>query len=135
MARTARTQNKALHFIYGHHVPPPQNIKMLSVPAQLVSNLFKKSLCGLTDYNAMARIIVGRVHRGDEPQHPRLQHPPARTELGFNAAPPALKDCSAAQFLPSVRRISNTPFQFFKAFQATAALSEQVSNQERMRHI
>ncbi|CAB3374662.1 Hypothetical predicted protein [Cloeon dipterum] len=112
IGKMARTQNKALHFIYGRHVPPPQNMKMLSVPAQLVYNdllLFKKSLCGLTDYNAMARIIVGRVHRGDDPQHPRLQQPPARTELGqcvfdyrvvafWNAAPPALKDCSAAQF-------------------------------------
>ncbi|CAB3387627.1 Hypothetical predicted protein [Cloeon dipterum] len=76
IGKMARTQNKALHFIYGRHVPPPQNMKMLSVPAQLVYNdllLFKKSLCGLTDYNAMARIIVGRVHRGDDPQHPRLQ--------------------------------------------------------------
>ncbi|CAB3388165.1 Hypothetical predicted protein [Cloeon dipterum] len=57
-------------------------MKMLSVLAQLVYNnllLFKKSLCGLTDYNAMARIIVGRVHRGDDPQHPRLQQP---LELG-----------------------------------------------------
>ncbi|CAB3384667.1 Hypothetical predicted protein [Cloeon dipterum] len=83
--KIARTQNKALHFIYGRHVPPPQNMKMLSVPAQLVYNdllLFKKSLCGLTDYNAMARIIVGRVHRSDDPQHPRLQQPPARTGLG-----------------------------------------------------
>ncbi|CAB3387412.1 Hypothetical predicted protein [Cloeon dipterum] len=112
IGKMARTQNKALHFIYGSHVPPPQNMKMLSVPAQLVYNdllLFKKSLCGHTDYNAMARIILGRVHRGDDPQHPRLQQPPARTELGqcvfdyrvvafWNAAPPALKDCSAAQF-------------------------------------
>ncbi|CAB3387105.1 Hypothetical predicted protein [Cloeon dipterum] len=112
IGKMARTQNKALHFIYGRHVPPPQNMKMLSVPAQLVYNdllLFKKSLCGITDYNAMARIIVGRVHRGDDLQHPRLQQPPARTELGqcvfdyrvvafWNAAPPALKDCSAAQF-------------------------------------
>ncbi|CAB3375376.1 Hypothetical predicted protein [Cloeon dipterum] len=77
-------QSPPLH-LRSPRVPPPQNMKMLSVPAQLVYNdllLFKKSLCGLTDYNAMARIIVGRVHRGDDPQHPRLQQPPARTELG-----------------------------------------------------
>ncbi|CAB3387251.1 Hypothetical predicted protein [Cloeon dipterum] len=114
IGKMARTQNKSLHFIYGHHVPPPQNMKMLSVPAQLVYNdllLFKKSFCGLTDYNVTASITEGRVHRGDDPQHPRLQQPPARNELGqcvsmfdyrvvafWNAAPPASKDCSAAQF-------------------------------------
>ncbi|CAB3387969.1 Hypothetical predicted protein [Cloeon dipterum] len=110
--KMARTQNKALHFIHGRHVPPPEKQNMLSVPAQLAYNdllFFKKSLCGLTEYNAMARITEGRVHRGDDPLHPRLQQPTARTELGqnafdyrivaeWNAAPPAIKDCSAAQF-------------------------------------
>ncbi|CAB3384933.1 Hypothetical predicted protein [Cloeon dipterum] len=79
--------------------------------------LMKPKLFYGTDYNAMARITVGRVHRGDDPQHPRLQQPPARTELGqcvfdyrvvafWNAAPSALKDCSAAHsFLPSVMRM------------------------------
>ncbi|CAB3388086.1 Hypothetical predicted protein [Cloeon dipterum] len=112
IGKLARTQNRALHFIHGRHVPPLEKQNMLSVPAQLVYNdllFFKKSLCGLTDYDAMARITEGRVHRGDDPLHPRLQQPPARTELGqsvfdfrvvgfWNAAPPALKDCSAAQF-------------------------------------
>ncbi|CAB3387287.1 Hypothetical predicted protein [Cloeon dipterum] len=110
--KMARTQNKALHFIHGRHVPPPEKQNMLSVPAQLAYNdllFFKKSLCGLTEYNAMARITEGRVHRSDDPLHPRLQQPPARTELGqnafdyrivaeWNAAPPAIKDCTAAQF-------------------------------------
>ncbi|CAB3379750.1 Hypothetical predicted protein [Cloeon dipterum] len=110
--KMARTQNKALHFIHGRHVPPPEKQNMLSVPAQLAYNdllFIKKSLCGLTEYNAMARITEGRVHRGDDPLHPRLQQPPARTELGqnafdyrivaeWNAAPPAIKDCTAAQF-------------------------------------
>ncbi|CAB3375200.1 Hypothetical predicted protein [Cloeon dipterum] len=110
--KMARTQNKALHFIHGRHVPPPEKQNMLSVPAQLAYNdllFFKKSLCGLTEYNAMARITEGRVLRGDDPLHPRLQQPPARTELGqnafdyrivaeWNAAPPAIKDCTAAQF-------------------------------------
>ncbi|CAB3388739.1 Hypothetical predicted protein [Cloeon dipterum] len=110
--KMARTQNKALHFIHGRNVPPPEKQNMLSVPAQLAYNdllFFKKSLCGLTEYNAMARITEGRVHRGDDPLHPRLQQPPASTELGknafdyrivaeWNAAPPAIKDCTAAQF-------------------------------------
>ncbi|CAB3371821.1 Hypothetical predicted protein [Cloeon dipterum] len=29
----------------------------------------EESLCGLTDYDAMARITEGRVHRGDDPLH------------------------------------------------------------------
>ncbi|CAB3382996.1 Hypothetical predicted protein [Cloeon dipterum] len=122
--KMARTQNKALHFIHGRHVPPPEKQNMLSVPAQLAYNdllFFKKSLCGLTEYNAMARITEGRVHRGDDPLHPRLQQPPARTELGqnafdyrivaeWNAAPPAIKDCTAAQF-PAVYIDDATQFE------------------------
>ncbi|CAB3387418.1 Hypothetical predicted protein [Cloeon dipterum] len=107
-----RVQNRALHFIHGRRIPPPIQQNFLSVPAQLVYNdllFFKKCLAGVTDYDAMARITQGRVHRGDDPLHPRLQQPPARTDLGknvfdfrvvkeWNDMPPALKDCSAAQF-------------------------------------
>ncbi|CAB3386481.1 Hypothetical predicted protein [Cloeon dipterum] len=82
---------------------------------------FKKSLCGLTQYNAMARITEGRVNRGDDPLHPRLQQQPARTELGqnafdyrivaeWNAAPPAIKDCTAAQF-PAVCKADGEKIQ------------------------
>ncbi|CAB3388827.1 Hypothetical predicted protein [Cloeon dipterum] len=120
--KMTRTQNKALLYIHGRHVPPPEKQNMLSVPAQLAYNdllFFKKSLCGLTEYNAMARITEGRVHRGDDPLHPRLLQPPARTELGqnafdyrivaeWNASPPAIKDCSAAQFpAVCVRRMND----------------------------
>ncbi|CAB3387096.1 Hypothetical predicted protein [Cloeon dipterum] len=107
-----RVQNRALHFIHGRRIPPPIQQNFLSVPAQLVYNdllFFKKCLAGVTDYDAMARITQGRVHRGDDPLHPRLKQPPARTDLGknvfdfhvvkeWNDMPPALKDCSAAQF-------------------------------------
>ncbi|CAB3385214.1 Hypothetical predicted protein [Cloeon dipterum] len=110
--KLTRTQNRALHFIHGHHIPPLEKQNMLSVPPQLVYNdllFFQKSLCGLKDYDEMARITEGRVHRGDDALHPRLQQPPARTELGqsvfdfrfvgvWNPAPPTLEDCSAAQF-------------------------------------
>ncbi|CAB3388055.1 Hypothetical predicted protein [Cloeon dipterum] len=49
IGKLARTQNRALHFIHGRHVPPLEKQNMLSVPAQLVYNdllFFKKSLCG-----------------------------------------------------------------------------------------
>ncbi|CAB3379840.1 Hypothetical predicted protein [Cloeon dipterum] len=109
-----RVQNRALHFIYGRHVPPPAQQKLLSVPAQLVYNdltFFKKCLEGVTDYDAMSRITLGRVHRSDDPLHPRLQQPPARTDLGknvfdyrvvkfWNDIPPVMKTCSVAQFIP-----------------------------------
>ncbi|XP_065336839.1 uncharacterized protein LOC135937609 [Cloeon dipterum] len=107
-----RVQNRALHFIHSRRIPPPNQQHLLSVPAQLVYNdllYFKKCLAGVTDYDAMARITLGRVHRGDNPLHPRLQQPSARTDLGknifdfrvvkeWNDLPPALKDCSAAKF-------------------------------------
>ncbi|CAB3388748.1 Hypothetical predicted protein [Cloeon dipterum] len=107
-----RGQNRALHFIHGRRNPPPIQQNLLSVPAQLVYNdflFFKKCLAGVTDYFAMARITKGRVHHGNDPLHPRLQQPPARTDLGknmfdfrvakeWNDMPPALKDCLAAQF-------------------------------------
>ncbi|CAB3377299.1 Hypothetical predicted protein [Cloeon dipterum] len=123
--KMTRTQNKALLYIHGRHVPPPEKQNMLSVPAQLAYNdllFFKKSLCGLTEYNAMARITEGRVHRGDDPLHPRLQQPPARTELGqnafdyrivaeWNAAPPAIKDCSAAQFPAVCKKVIEDTIQ------------------------
>ncbi|CAB3388747.1 Hypothetical predicted protein [Cloeon dipterum] len=113
IVKLASTQNRALHFIHGRHVPPLEKQNMLSELAKLVYNdllFFKKSPCGLTDYDAMTRITEGRVRHGDDPLHPRLQQPPAPIELGqkvydfrvvdfWNAAPPALKDCSAAQFL------------------------------------
>ncbi|CAB3387419.1 Hypothetical predicted protein [Cloeon dipterum] len=118
-----RVQNRALHFIHGRRIPPPIQQNFLSVPAQLVYNdllFFKKCLAGVTDYDAMARITQGRVHRGDDPLHPRLQQPPARTDLGknvfdfrvvkeWNDMPPALKDCSATQF-PSTCK-AGQPFQ------------------------
>ncbi|CAB3379844.1 Hypothetical predicted protein [Cloeon dipterum] len=107
-----KVQNRALHFIHGRRIPPPSQQNLLSVPAQLVYNdllYFKKCLAGVTDYDAMARITPGRVHRGDNLLHPRLQQPSARTDLGknifdyrvvkeWNDIPPALKDCSVAQF-------------------------------------
>ncbi|XP_065335024.1 uncharacterized protein LOC135936210 [Cloeon dipterum] len=108
-----RVQNRALHFIHGRCIPPPNQQNLLSVPAQLeyINDLlyFKKCLAGVMDYDAMARITPGRVHRGNNPLHPRLQLPSSRTYLGknifdyrvvkeWNDMPPALKDCSAAQF-------------------------------------
>ncbi|CAB3362668.1 Hypothetical predicted protein [Cloeon dipterum] len=107
-----RLQNRGLHYIYGRHVPPPENWNMRSVPAQLRYNdllFFIKCLAGVTDYDAMARITLGRVHHGDDQLYPRLQQPPARTELGtnvfdfrvvkyWNEMPHTLKSCSTAQF-------------------------------------
>ncbi|CAB3387693.1 Hypothetical predicted protein [Cloeon dipterum] len=112
--KKCRVQNRALYFIYGRHVPPPAQQKLLSVPAQLVYNdltFFKKCLEGVTDYDAMSRITLGRVHRSNDPLHPRLQQPPARTDLGknvfdyrvvkfWNDIPPVMKTCSVAQFIP-----------------------------------
>ncbi|CAB3378979.1 Hypothetical predicted protein [Cloeon dipterum] len=110
--RLERVQKRAVHFIYGRNPPPANEQKIMPFPMLLRYNdliFFKKCECGETDFNARARIIEGRVLRGDSGQHPRLQPPPTRSVFGqrafsfrvvkpWNDLPPALKDCNAAQF-------------------------------------
>jgi Reverse transcriptase (RNA-dependent DNA polymerase) len=107
-----RIQKRGLHFIFGRHLPPPRQQGIMPISMQLRYtdlNFFKKCLSGATDFDARARIIEGRVLRGDDSRHPRLQQPPARGELGrssfsyrivkpWNDLPPPLKDCTAEQF-------------------------------------
>jgi len=113
MAKLVKIQNRALHFIYGKHLPQLQDQKLLTIEMQLMYNdllFFKKSETGAIDFDARARITTAtRVLRGDNPLRPRLQPPPFRTHDGqcafpvrvvkpWNDLPPALQDCSAAQF-------------------------------------
>jgi hypothetical protein len=107
-----KVQKRGLHFIFGRHLPPPRQQGIMPISMQLRYtdlNFFKKCLSGATDFDARARIIEGRVLRGDDSRHPRLQQPPARGELGrssfsyrivkpWNDLPPPLKDCTAEQF-------------------------------------
>ncbi|XP_065336851.1 uncharacterized protein LOC135937619 [Cloeon dipterum] len=110
--RLERVQKRAVHFIYGRNPPPANEQKIMPFPMLLRYNdfiFFKKCECGETDFNARARIIEGRVLRGDSGQHPRLQPPPTSSVFGqrafsfrvvkpWNDLPLALKDCNAAQF-------------------------------------
>jgi hypothetical protein len=107
-----RMQKRALRFIYGKHLPPVAEQKLMPVQMQLRYNdllFFKKCETGDTDCNARERVIQGRVLRGDSSTHPRLLPPPGRNEFGrkaysyrvikpWNDLPDPLKDCSANQF-------------------------------------
>jgi len=118
MNKLIKMQKRGLHFIHGKHLPPVRDQNMLTIEMQLRYNdllFFKKSETGVIDFDARARIsIASRVLRGDNPLRPRLQPPPFRTHDGqcafpvrvvkpWNDLPPALQDCTAAQF-PSLYR-------------------------------
>jgi Reverse transcriptase (RNA-dependent DNA polymerase)/Endonuclease-reverse transcriptase len=107
-----RVHKRAQRFIYGRQPPPPRQQNIMSVKMHLRHTdlvFFKKCSSGAIDFDARARIIQGRVLRGDDARHPRLQPPPARGILGqralsfrvvkpWNDLPTTLKDCAVDKF-------------------------------------
>jgi hypothetical protein len=105
-------QKRALHFIHGRQLPPVREQKLMPIEMHLQHAdlvFFKRCVSGATDFDVRARITEGRVLRGDDPRHPRLQQPPTRTEFGkkaysfrvvapWNNLPAALKDCHPDKF-------------------------------------
>jgi hypothetical protein len=108
-----RVHKRAQRFIFGRQPPLPRQQNIMPVEMHLQHTdlvFFKKCSSGAIDFDARARIITdGRVLRGDNARHPRLQQPPANNEYGrlalsyrvvkpWNDLPDTLKDCSADKF-------------------------------------
>jgi hypothetical protein len=116
IGKMVRLQRRSLRFIYGSHLPPVDQQKMMPVEMQLRYNdlvFFKKCETGDIDCNVKENLIVRRTLRsngGENSAHPKLQ-PRVPTRAGFaqndfvhrviapwNDLPDPLKDCSAQQF-------------------------------------
>jgi hypothetical protein len=82
-----RVHKRALHFVYGRHIPEQNKTQLLNVKQQLRYNdltFFGKCLDVDTDMDAMTRITTGRIMRNSNGEH-RLIPPKVRTDLGIHS--------------------------------------------------
>jgi hypothetical protein len=79
-----RVHKRALHFVYGRHIPEQNKTQLLNVDQQFRYNdltFFRKCLDEDTDMDAMARITTGRIVRNSNCEHRLIPQERALTSV------------------------------------------------------